>query len=451
MNGYSNGNVVQYYVISIALIMVIFIGAIVTISPIFILFLFLFLFASLFLFAQPFKFSFLIVVLTGISVDGIIKVSLFGFDFGSLYKLLTIILVISIIMKNKNNLNNKFLVPFAIVLSIILIQTIFLFLFQREIPLFRSMITFLGIASPLSLLLINWPKNYVNKILILITTLPIISVFIGVLFELLGLGNALRYEYTGTIRLSGTNPPAQLAELCFYSIFISIYMFNKYKKYTYIILTFVNTVILFATLTRAAIICSFVLLIYLFYQIIKRFINGKWYYFFILGVALLSLTFIIFTFADSIIQRFSSGFNETGINSSGREEAWGFYLSFAENNEVFGKGLGATTHIYNENIARTGSFLKHFLAPHNEYVRFFLELGYFGISILLLFLVFLFIKTGNLIENTNRLFLYLFGVSFFILTYFDNTLTSIHSVYPLMYIFSLLNSNRSYSSDGNGK
>lgn len=396
---------------------------------------------GIFLIIAPYRFAAILIIFTAVSLDIVVNIEFFGFDGGSIYKLFILIFVIRVLLEKKDTINKRLFLPIIIVLSFLLTQTFLLGLYQQNVPLISSMTSFLGILSPFSLLLIKWPKHKVDNFLLLIGTLPIISSLSGLLLQGFGLWNTLGYEMaSGVIRFRGLNTPAQLAELCFYSLFALIFLYNNKHDRKYILIVSLVTLILFATLTRTAIICSFLMLLYLFFVLIKKFLNGNGIYFFLLLFILLGSGFLSVYFLDSLIERTLGSLNGGEINSSGRELAWNYYLSFTEGYSMWGQGIGATTHIYETLIRGTNTQLVHFLAPHNEYIRYYLEIGIIGSLILLCLLLFLFIKTINFVEKKNVYLSLIFFAMFFLFSYFDNTLTSIQSVFPLMFILSLLNS-----------
>jgi O-antigen ligase len=142
----------------------------------------------------------------------------------------------------------------------------------------------------------------------------------------------------------------------------------------------------------------------------------------------IAIVFIFFT--RSIIQR-TFDLESDGLNLSGRDYAWAFLIESFDNVNYFGRGLGSITEAL---IYETSNNLSAFVAPHNEYIRFWYDLGYFG-AVIFFFIIIKIINNSFKSSPTNLLIVkwpLLITVCFF--CFVDNVFSTHHSYLPLALI-----------------
>jgi teichuronic acid biosynthesis protein TuaE len=116
-------------------------------------------------------------------------------------------------------------------------------------------------------------------------------------------------------------------------------------------------------------------------------------------------------------------------STSGRLQAWAEFYAIAKQSPLFGHGLGAGPIT---KVPQQG-----FLAQHNEYLRLFLEGGYIGGGLVLLAIV---IAIATCIARSPpaiRLDLVSLVAGFAVLSYTDNTLTSVSLAIPFCLLLGI--------------
>jgi teichuronic acid biosynthesis protein TuaE len=133
---------------------------------------------------------------------------------------------------------------------------------------------------------------------------------------------------------------------------------------------------------------------------------------------------------------------ETGgqgnVNTSGRSVAWDFLLEEAMENPLFGRGLGAGT-IVGGQVTSEGEIVNPaFRAPHNEYLRMFVDGGVVGTLLILLGFGIVFRRILQSVRAESKLYLatFLFGFAVYSLT--DNTLSTIQFFIPFCWYLGVL-------------
>ena len=136
-------------------------------------------------------------------------------------------------------------------------------------------------------------------------------------------------------------------------------------------------------------------------------------------------------FASQIILRSISGGG--GLNTSGRFEAWSYYLNAGKSNRVFGLGLGAIKIIEGVDVNNS------FTAAHNEYLRFFVETGAVGFLLIFISFITVFYKLlkNNILKNKKFLLMALI-VAFVVFSATDNTISAVQFWVPFCWYLGLI-------------
>lgn len=258
------------------------------------------------------------------------------------------------------------------------------------------------------------PNFLIQGIARTIMILPLLSVAMAILlFPITGRA-PWATEYTGAYRLGGALPPAHLAMLCvaalmMYSFRMSIQAHEVRKP---ILAPLVIFLILLATGTRGALLAGVVVMLpHLRLPREKRM-------FLFMGLLLLPLTYVFYAGIENLFSRTGQQVDYENVNLSGRTVAWQFFLEKSKENFYFGKGLGAvTTLTANEKHAN----LSFFIVPHNEYIRFLVDIGSVGLALLVVGLFVFFADIGRRLGKGMRSAFYGVVGAFFLYSFVDNT------------------------------
>lgn len=413
------------------LVTALFLGTAVIFQPVIAVaavFFILLLVASL---SRPELISYFVLLTTAVSINFLYSGSMFGIEILSLYKLVILMLLVPCILVN--GLKFKLSPPLWAMLALILLT----FSFSIWLPEMSTSIAvkaFIGLSLPFVLLLINWKKEVAEKQIRIITLLPLVSMLLGVVLQAANIHSMVAVEFTGAVRVQGANIPPHLAMLAFMGVaiaFIEIKRSPLYTRFNYIMLG-LNFFILVITGTRGPILALVLMVLYYFYDISRAFLKGKKKYLLPLLGSLLIITSAVYLQLDNIKKRSFERTTETGIDLSGRAEAWEYFLNKAADSPLAGRGLGAVT------VANDGTLYGGFVVPHNEYIRFYYDGGYFGAILLLLSLLAVFLMVYRVLLPAVKPYYLLFIAAFLIYSFTDNTLSTVQFIIPFCWYLNCL-------------
>ena len=381
--------------------------------------------------SRPEWISYFVLLTTAISINFLYDGILFGVEILSLYKLGIVGLLVPCILVN--GLRFKLSYPLWVMVFLVFLT----FGFSIWLPQMTSSIAikaFIGLSLPFVFLLINWKKEVAETQIRIICLLPVVSVIAGVLLQVAHLHNLLDVEFTGAVRIQGANIPAHLAMLAFMGVaipFIEIKRNPQKLRFFYTVLA-LNFFILIGTGTRGPILALVLMLLYYFYDILRQYLKGRTYFLIPLLCSFLLIFAAVFMQLDNIKKRSFERTTETGIDLSGRAEAWTYFLKKAEVSPWTGRGLGAVT------VANDGTLYKGFVVPHNEYIRFYFDGGYIGAILLLLSLLTVFVLIYRALAPPVKPYYVLFITAFLIYSFSDNTLSTVQSIIPFCWYLNCL-------------
>ncbi|MEK3833580.1 O-antigen ligase family protein [Paenibacillus sp. FSL R7-0128] len=413
------------------LVTALFLGTAVIFQPVIAVaavFFILLLVASL---SRPELISYFVLLTTAVSINFLYSGSMFGIEILSLYKLVILMLLVPCILVN--GLRFKLSPPLWAMLALILLT----FSFSIWLPEMSTSIAvkaFIGLSLPFVLLLINWKKEVAEKQIRIITLLPLVSMLLGVVLQAANIHSLVAVEFTGAVRVQGANIPPHLAMLAFMGVaiaFIEIKRSPQYIRFNYIMLG-LNFFILVITGTRGPILALVLMVLYYFYDISRAFLKGKKRFLIPLLCSLLVITSAVYMQLDNIKKRSFERTTETGIDLSGRAEAWEYFLNKAADSPVAGRGLGAVT------VANDGTLYGGFVVPHNEYIRFYYDGGYVGAILLLLSLLAVFLMVYRVLLPAVKPYYSLFIAAFLIYSFTDNTLSTVQFIIPFCWYLNCL-------------
>jgi len=212
------------------------------------------------------------------------------------------------------------------------------------------------------------------KLLRSIQLLPLICVTAGL--ALVPLGVEIGRIEGGVFRISGASSPAHLAMLCCGSIAASSLLFVADEKSSRPFFAVVALAILILTGARVAFVVGLIAGL----PLVAYFVRIR-------SVARLLAAFctalIVPVVAFFGIQRLlTRSLNNDGqLVTSGRDVAWQFFYERYQESPLFGHGLGSVLEM---RLLTTDYRIQFFHVPHNEYLRFLVDLGAIG---LLLFVI----------------------------------------------------------------
>lgn len=433
------------YIIFTALLFSLAIGFMVSFQPVSAFLLLVLLAVGSGLLIKPAGIPVALLLLSAITLDFVFDLTIAGFDAGTLYKL-SIILIIALSLK-LYGATLQFAAP-LIVLCIILIFTYTVADFHPRLGLLTPFISILGMGAPFLILLVKWDRKLAEIIILFITLLPSVSIAAGFILQYMGLHEVLQREYLGASRLQGANIAAHLAMLSFMGFCTSIMEIKRRadKKLLFFLMAAANFVIMFSTGTRGALVASVFIIAVFIFDYIKDYLKGKIFALIPLVLFVLTLIGVLITQWENILMRsFNAQSTDIGINISGRDIAWRFFISESKGSEIFGQGLGASL------MANDGTLYQGFTVPHNEYIRFFFDTGIVGLILFFSALLYILIKVGSKLPTKMVVYYFSFILGFLVYTFVDNTLTTIHFIVPFLFFIAALNSLYENSDRKTGK
>ncbi|SEU00347.1 O-antigen ligase [Paenibacillus sp. NFR01] len=380
---------------------------------------------------RPELISYLVLLTTSISINFLYPGNLFGIEILSLYKLVILMLLVPCILVNGMRL--KLSAPLWAMVALLLIT----FSFSNWLPPMSASIAvkaFIGLSLPFVFLLINWKKEVAEKQIRIIAMLPLMSVLAGIALQVVHLHSFLDVEFTGAVRIQGANIPAHLAMLAFMGVavaFIEIKRSTRHIRYFYVMLA-LNFLILVGTGTRGPVLALILMVLYYFYDISRLYLKGKSLYLIPLLCSALLILSAVYLQLDNIKKRSFERTTETGVDLSGRAEAWEYFLNKVSDSPWSGRGLGAVT------VANDGTLYKGFVVPHNEYIRFYFDGGYIGAVLLLISLLAVFMIVYRALAPPVKPYYLYFIAAFLIYSFSDNTLSTVQSIIPFCWYLNCL-------------
>lgn len=383
---------------------------------------------------KPASLPIIVLLISAITLDILFGFTVMGFDAGTIYKLMLLVVTLFFVMKY--GLTLEYIWP-LVALSLLLFLSYTAAELHPNLSPISPFIVFLGIGAPFSLLLVRWDKKLASYMIAVIPFLPLVSVAAGMGLELLGLHTLFHVEYLGAKRLQGANMGAHLAMLAFVGLCVGLIEVKRTggQKNLYFALMGINFLIMFYTGTRGALIASSFIVIVFILDYVKDYAKGKLLALIPLLIFLAAMIAVIASQWQNILLRtFNEHSSEIGINLSGRDIAWKFFLAEAEGSEIFGNGLGASL------VANDGSLFSGFTVPHNEYIRFYFDSGIIGAILFFSSLIYIILKIGKKLPLDIQVYYYSLILGVFLYSFVDNTLTTIHFVVPFCFYLAALGS-----------
>lgn len=233
---------------------------------------------------------------------------------------------------------------------------------------------FVGYLVPWLFLLVRWRREDAQALLRAVMLLPAVALVFGVVLQALHLWEVLPTDYDGSIRLAGSTIPATLALMCVAALFaaaLELILFDDARHATRWLM--IDLVLLVGTETRGGILAAAVLMATLFVWSLTGLAAARPRA--TRRAARLPLLLVAALLAAALpvlLARSAGNSYEGSFNSSGRDQAWPFFLQLADAAPLFGRGLGFST-IATAYYQPVG--VQQLTNPHNEYLHLFVDGG----------------------------------------------------------------------------
>lgn len=360
-----------------------------------------------------------------------INAEVFQLGLSTLHNLLLVLLSLPLVLTSGVGefYKNPVIVGFSVMLF-------FSFAFASRHPIltpFQSVQSYFAFILGALLFEICKPANLRRAMLNVLPYIALLSIFLGLVFDIVGWYTFYRIDFTGAYRIQGAMGPSQLAMLALNGIYITSLGKRTPRHRTSLYL--LNYGIVVFSGTRGALIAAslaLVVLVLVQFWKVRRDASGdirRIVYTVIAGMIVLNALYLPehyqrWTYSHPSDLEFFSEDSEDAVspmeslNSSGRFTVWRFFYNEAKENILFGRGIGAGT------IANQGQVHRAFQTPHNEYIRLLIDGGYIGLALGVAGYigVMLILLKGRSLEDKVSI-LAVFG-SFAFLSLVDNTLST---------------------------
>jgi teichuronic acid biosynthesis protein TuaE len=280
--------------------------------------------------------------------------------------------------------------------------------------------------------------------------LGIISALVGLILNICGIHDMFSYEFDDSIRLAGASIPSHLAMFGFLGLLSSIFGIVTYEgaktPKKYIIFTIVNTLLIFATITRVAIVLSVLLILGFLLERVHYCLSRRKsiiVYFISFFIIIGALTSVFWP--QIALRNLPNAMDNQFINTSNRMNAWRFFFTKVNERLILGTGLGSIKNM------NTADLKGNFKAPHNEYLKYLLEGGIAGFTLLILGFVLTF-RSGikKYMLPRHKYYLKLFIFAFVIYSFTDNTISAAQFWIPFMLFWGVVDQKGEYQKIGIG-
>jgi teichuronic acid biosynthesis protein TuaE len=299
--------------------------------------------------------------------------------------------------------------------------------FYNPITFFTLIKSILGSSIFYLILMINFKQSFEVVCKSYISFLPIMSIMSIILYVVIGYDIVSDTNY----RFGAGIANAHFAFLIYYAIIIFLFktiIEDKLNVYFFGVLI----LLLLASGSRGPLVAILLPTLLIIPKFKVKKVALKLIY------LLPFLATGLFFAALNIINRSESiEFDSTSsISLSGRDFAWEYFLNQIVGLNLFGGGFGSLATL-TEGIREYNLFL--FVAPHNEFIRYYMETGIIGLILCFSILMFVFLDMYKTSEKKVKKFLILCFPGFLLLTFFDNTLSTIQSLVPLAIFIKYVN------------
>lgn len=291
---------------------------------------------------------------------------------------------------------------------------------------------FAGFVLPALAFFVRWENaGGIDKVAKAVAWAPWISVALGYALSRVGMGPVFRSDFTGIDRLQGAVTPAHLAMLAVAATAANSLLLTRPTPGSFRwVATFATFGLCLATGTRAASVVCLALIALIFLRGTRS-----------TGAALIRLvvaggaiTALVQIYLPLLEARSASREAGATLNTSGRTEAWQFWIDSAQQAPWIGQGLGASTQLIQARVA--DAELSNFVVPHNMYLQVWLDAGFLGGF--LVAVAWLVLWRGAVRRSSERFFLVTLGLCLLGYSVVDNTFVTPQLVVPMAMLVAFL-------------
>jgi teichuronic acid biosynthesis protein TuaE len=273
-----------------------------------------------------------------------------------------------------------------------------------DLPYSVVLTKYAGLIYPWMILLV--PTTILSSVdrLRVVIALPFICFFTGLFFYFIsGREFVVSHLIAGMympMRLQGASIPVHFGYLSAYGLIASSILFRRgILRFASGPIALCLLIFLLMSITRGAYLFTLLfLLIYWLPCINWSFASMQARFVFLLIVSLSAVApFIHLIYRRTVIRG--------ELDSSGRIEAWGYYLDRICESPIWGHGMGGAEYFYDYTVV-------FFRAPHNEYVRFAYDYGILGG--VLIFLCLLWVCLGGIKRSQEKIALFALTLCFLV-------------------------------------
>jgi O-antigen ligase len=235
----------------------------------------------------------------------------------------------------------------------------------------RSLI---GSIAPFVIAFAAAPRAIWSTMAKAVVLVPLISVAAGLATTVVGIYPGFDHN----LRLQGMHSPPFLAGFCTTAVFAATLEYLRSWKTKWLLLGGAALTVLLATQARAPIMAVGLFLLLVFFLSDRRTLPLKRKVDLVMG-GLVPAAVLIGPVLVLALDRF---FGDGGVNLSGRDVIWPYFVEAIERRPLFGYGLGAGKLIVNPDDPQIRLIQSN--AAHNEYLRLSVDAGIIGCAAIFL-------------------------------------------------------------------
>jgi hypothetical protein len=290
-----------------------------------------------------------------------------------------------------------------------------------------------GYCLPWLFFFVDWRNVSLSRTLGFLIKLPLLCFVAGAVLQVVGVsGSGDRQPFPGifrvdegVLRLQGASIPSHLAMLALIGLASALCLLalsdSRRDRGTYAWVV-INLAVLVGTATRGAVVVGIALILTFGMSALltnrSMSMRGRRAILPVAGIAFAALAVA----APELVRRSIGNRYEGTFNTSGRAQAWDFFMGLATESPFTGKGLGFAS-IAVERFAPP-RVQAVFLAPHNEYIHLLLDGGVFFAVGLILMMMAAFAAAARAQTGPVRYLIGAFGVGTLFYSYVDNTFST---------------------------
>ena len=289
---------------------------------------------------------------------------------------------------------------------------------------------------------IRWRSAERITVLKVVSAVPLVSVLVGFVLSAAGLHLVHSVDYTGVARLHGAGIAAYLALAAAGGAAAAVLLYRLGRTRAGISFVLINLVIVALTATRGGVIATLILLVPFALtlvlsggptasQVAVRILAG-----------MCAASFVVVAVLPPLVARsFHAG--QAGFESSGRTEAWSYFLGETKGSEAFGRGLGSAVLLAQAADDLPGDFR----GVHNDVLRIFIECGFIGGLLVVVAVARTLRAVYRQTATALRPDLLALFIAFLFYSFVDNTLSTFQFFLPLGLVLSVYSSAQHSSDD----